>query len=218
MLSSILTASDVLATYNSETTVAGEVVAKIEALGRSAIAIQASGEDRDAPHRILEAAVQKWGHIDIIVNNAGTGKDQLLEETNDCSLRFPNFPRPSRTFTLQAVSSNRQYLEHDGAYMGTYASSEAALECISKVWAAELGQKYGARMNCVSPGPTADLWLRDTDMEVLKEGDAKIKETPVAARIAQPDDIAQIVVFLCEERSRWTTGSTISASGGLCYV
>lgn len=62
------------------------------------------------------------------------------------------------------------------------------------------------------------MWLRDTDPAVLEEWDTRMKETPAAPRIAVPDDIAQIVAFLSEEGSRWTTGSTINANGGLCFV
>jgi NAD(P)-dependent dehydrogenase (short-subunit alcohol dehydrogenase family) len=105
------------------------------------------------------------------------------------------------------------------AYTAAYTASKAALEGVTKVMAIELGHKYGATVNCVNPGPVAtDMWLRNTDPAVLDGWDSKMKEIPAAPRIATPDDIAQIVAFLSEEGSRWSTGSTVNANGGLCFV
>jgi 3-oxoacyl-[acyl-carrier protein] reductase len=62
------------------------------------------------------------------------------------------------------------------------------------------------------------MWLRDTEQEVQDEWETKMRETPAGARIAEVDDIAQIVAFLSEEGSRWSTESTVNANGGLCFV
>lgn len=99
-----------------------------------------------------------------------------------------------------------------------YTASKAALEGVTKVWALELGQKYGATVNCVNPGPVAtDMWSA-TDPTIQEAVLKELERTPAAARIATVDDIAQIVAFLSEERSRWSTGSTVNANGGLCFV
>ena len=73
-----------------------------------------------------------------------------------------------------------------------------------QVWSKELGHKYGTTVNCVNPGPTqTDMW-KGTPQAI---GDGhKIEETAAAHRLAVPDDVAQIVAFLCEEGSRWVVG------------
>jgi len=223
--------ANVLITYNNASTQANDIISKLEALGVEALGVQASGNDRTSPDRIVKAAVEKWQHIDIIINNAGAGDDCLLKDMThdlwdkilDCNLRFPTFLVQAATphFGSQPriVNVSSVIARMGGSYTTAYCASKAALEGITRVWALELGQKYGATVNCVNPGPVAtDMWLRDTDPAVLEEWDTKMKETPAAPRIAEVDDIAQIVAFLSEERSRWSTGSTVNANGGLCFV
>jgi 3-oxoacyl-[acyl-carrier protein] reductase len=223
--------ANVLITYNSASTQAAEVLERLRSLGVQAEGIQAGGNDRTAPKRIVDKAVENWGHIDIIVNNAGAGDDCLLENMNhelwdkilDCNLRFPTFlvkeAIPFFGTAPRIVNISSVIARMGGAWTTAYCATKAALEGVTKVWAQELGQKYGATVNCVSVGITAtDMWLRDTDEAVRQEWDAKMKEIPAAARIAEVDDIAQIVAFLSEEASRWTTGSTVNANGGLCFI
>ena len=223
--------ANVLITYNSASVQAEEVISKIKSFGSEAIGVQASGSDRDSPRRIVAAAVERWGHIDIIINNAGAGDDCLLQDMThelwdkilDCNLRFPTFlvkeAMPHFGTAPRIVNVSSVIARMGGSYSTAYCATKAALEGVTKVWALELGHKYGATVNCVNPGPVAtDMWLRDTDPEVLKEWDTKMKETPAAPRIAEVDDIAQVVAFLSEEASRWSTGSTVNANGGLCFV
>jgi NAD(P)-dependent dehydrogenase (short-subunit alcohol dehydrogenase family) len=224
--------ANILLTYNTSSEQADEVASQLQQRFKvEAFSIQAKGNDRDAPKRIVEAAVQRWGHIDIIINNAGAGDDALLEDITheqwdkilDCNLRFPVFLVKEAMSHLgtapRIVNVSSVLARMGGAYTAAYTASKAALEGVTKVMAIELGHKYGATVNCVNPGPVAtDMWLRDTDPAVLAEWDSKMKEIPAAPRIATPDDIAQIIAFLSEEGSRWSTGSTINANGGLCFV
>ena len=204
---------------------------QIRALGVAAEGVQAGGSDRDAPQRIVAKAVQLWGHIDIIINNAGAGDDCLLQDMThelwdkvlDCNLRFPAFlvkeAIPHFGTSPRIVNISSVIARMGGSWTTAYCASKAAMEGVTKVWAQELGQKYGATVNCVNPGPVkTDMWLRDTEQAVLDEWETKMKEIPAGARIAEVDDIAQIVAFLSEETSRWCTGSTVNANGGLCPV
>lgn len=86
--------------------------------------------------------------------------------------------------------------------------------------AKELGHKYHANINCVCPGPVnTGLWEASIqDPEMKQHWDHVVRNTPAAPRVAEVDDIAQIVAFLSEEGSRWTTGSLINANGGLLFV
>jgi 3-oxoacyl-[acyl-carrier protein] reductase len=223
--------ANVLITYNKASTQASEVIGQLISIGVDADGIQASGSDRGSPRRIVAKAVEKWGHIDIIVNNAGAGDDCLLADMTheiwdkvlDCNLRFPTFlvkeAIPHFGTAPRIVNISSVIARMGGSYTTAYCTTKAALEGVTKVWAQELGQKYGATVNCVNPGPVrTDMWLRDTDQAVLDEWESKMKEIPAGARIAEVDDIAQIVAFLSEEASRWSTGSTVNANGGLCPV
>ncbi|KAJ6086809.1 hypothetical protein N7467_005723 [Penicillium canescens] len=223
--------ANVLITYNQASTQAKAVISQLQTLGVSAEGVQASGSDRGSPQRIVAKAVETWGHIDIIINNAGTGDDALLSDLThelwdkvlDCNLRFPTFLLKEAMAHFgtapRIVNVSSVIARMGGSYSTAYCATKAALEGVTKVWAQELGQKYGATVNCVNPGPVkTDMWLKDTEQTVLDEWDAKMNEIPAGARIAEVDDIAQIVAFLSEEGSRWSTGSTVNANGGLCFV
>jgi NAD(P)-dependent dehydrogenase (short-subunit alcohol dehydrogenase family) len=81
--------------------------------------------------------------------------------------------------------------------------------------AKELPPKYGCTVNSVSPGPTRTEGFAAAGEEQMKVLQPIIDQTPVGPRMAQPDEIAYAVAFLCEERARWINGVHLIASGGL---
>ncbi len=91
-----------------------------------------------------------------------------------------------------------------------YCSSKAALEGITRCLAAELGSK-GHTVNAVNPGPVQTELMEKVPKELVE---MQKNATPVENRVGTTDDIAQIVGFLAEEKSRWVSGQAISASGG----
>jgi 3-oxoacyl-[acyl-carrier protein] reductase len=94
--------------------------------------------------------------------------------------------------------------------LGVYCSSKAAIEGLTRCWAAELG-KSGTTVNCVNPGPVQSAMLENIPREIV---DMQKQQTPIENRIGTIDDVAQIVVWLAGESSRWVTGQVINASGG----
>lgn len=222
--------ADVLITYASAEKKANEVAEQVKEMGVQCIVLEAQGTDKGAPKKIVNAVVKAWGHIDIIINNAAVGPDVFLEdltydvweETLNCNVRFPTFlvkeamPYFGTAPRIVNISSVAGRL--GGRMYTPYTALKAALEGVTKVLAQELGQKYGATVNCVNPGPVAtDMWnTTNGDLQAAKSW--RIKETPAAARVGTVDDIAQIVAFLSEETSRWTTGSTVNANGGWLFV
>ncbi|KAJ5923153.1 dehydrogenase with different specificitie [Penicillium verhagenii] len=217
--------ANVLITYEKSVTAAEQVVCEIEKIGTKAIAIQANSENIESPPQ------NPWGKVHIIVNNAGIGDDIFLEDLTEAdfdrhmtvNVRMPTFlVKAAMSFFGDApriVNLSSIMARMGGAQATAYTASKAALEGVTKVLAVELGHKYGATVNCVNPGPVdTDMW-RQTDKAVRDEYEGKkAVETPAAPRIGTVDDIAVIVAFLCEEQSRWTTGSTICANGGMVCV
>ena len=223
--------ANIVITYNAASKEAESVSKAIEDLGSKVIVVHGPGTDPNTPQAVVRAAVEAFGKIDIIVNNAGTGDDCLLKDLTHelydkilaTNLKLPAFllkaALPHLGASPRVVNISSIAARAGPSYMTAYASSKAALEGATRVWASELGKDYNVTVNCVNPGPIAtDMWLRDTEQAVLDEWDVKMKETPAAPRIATVDDVAQIVAFLCEEGSRWCTGSVVNANGGLLFV
>ncbi|KAH8693057.1 dehydrogenase with different specificitie [Talaromyces proteolyticus] len=223
--------ANVLITYEKSAKAAEGVVEQIEKLGTKGMALQASCLDIKSPGKIVKALVEAWGKIHIIINNAGIGDDIFLEDLTESdfdrhiiiNVRMPIFlVKAAMQFFGEAprIVNVSSIMARVGSPQATaYTASKSALEGVTKVLAIELGHKYGATVNCVNPGPVeTDMWLQ-TDKDVRDMWEAnKAAETPAAPRIGTVDDIAQIVAFLSEEQSRWTTGSTVCANGGMVCV
>lgn len=91
-----------------------------------------------------------------------------------------------------------------------YCSSKAALEGLTRCWAAELGL-YGTTVNAVAPGPVESDMLANIPKEIVqRQKDA----TPVQKRVGTPREITEVVVWLAGEHSSWVSGQVVNASGG----
>lgn len=168
--------------------------------------------------------------LDILVNNAGLGDNRPLEQVtpeiydhlmnvNVKALLFmtkafvPYVRRGGRIVNLSSISARGGY-----ATQSVYAATKAAVEGMTKVWATELGHKYGITVNCINPGPVDTDMYRAAGKVHLARMEKENQKTPAAPRAGTPEDIADIVCFLCEERARWVTGDTICANGGMLFV
>lgn len=168
--------------------------------------------------------------IDILVNNAGVGGNAPLEEVtvdeyerimgvNVRSVVFmtqavlPYISRGGRIVNLSSISSRGGY-----STQSVYAASKAAVEGLTRVWATEFGHKYGITVNCVNPGPVDTDMYRAAGPVHLARMEEQNKKVPAAPRCGTEGDIADIIAMLCEERSRWITGDTICANGGMLYT
>ncbi|KAF2804885.1 short chain oxidoreductase/dehydrogenase [Mytilinidion resinicola] len=223
--------ANILLTYISSAQKASEIVSQITSSGGAAIAVQADCMDPASPQKIVSAATAAFGaRIDIVVNNAGAGDELYLA---DCTLehfdkvfytnvRFPMFlvkeclpylPRGGRVVNVSSVCARQGW-----PMQTAYSASKACMESFAKTWAAELGHTYGITVNAVNPGPVAtDMW-NATPVDAVPGMQNYIDITPAAPRVGEVDDVVQVVAFLCEERSRWVTGSTVCANGGACFV
>lgn len=224
--------ANVLITYASSKGPAEEVAKEIRRLGVDCLLCEAKGTDRSAPAAVIKTATQDWKTIDIIVNNAAQGGELTLLETTDedfdtqvnVNLRFPLWlikeavpyfgPAP------RIVNMSSMYARSGHAGCLVYSACKGGIESATRALSRELGQKYNATVNCVSPGPVnTDLWRKAIEDPKAREAwEAPIRDTPAAPRVGEVEDVAMIVGFLCEEGSRWVTGSVVSGTGGMQFV
>uniref|UniRef100_A0A093V570 3-oxoacyl-[acyl-carrier-protein] reductase FabG n=1 Tax=Talaromyces marneffei PM1 TaxID=1077442 RepID=A0A093V570_TALMA len=218
----------VVVTYTSESSSAkaDNILSRLAdyKYGRSAITVQADLRTMDGPSQVIAATIKAFPDegISILVNNAGCEVQKRLSEAtvedlayvHDLNVRgtmlmtqavLPHLRRPGRIINIGSVGARAGFPGYS-----LYASSKAAIEGFTRCWAAELGVD-GHTVNCVNPGPVDTDMIYQINPAIVE---AQKKSTPVEQRLATVDDIAQICAFLAEERSRWVTGQTISASGG----
>ena len=209
-------------TYEKAADRAAEVVARIEGLGRKAIAIQADAADADAVTTAVDHATEALGGLDILVNNAGilpTGTiDQITIADVDRVLAV------NVRAVFAAVMAAVRHLPDGGriitvgSYLGAervprpglslYAASKSALVGLTRALARDLGPR-GITAVLVQPGPT------DTDMNPADgpRGEGS-RAASALGRHAEPIDIAASVAHAAGPAGRFITGSAITVDGG----
>ncbi|KAL3462044.1 hypothetical protein BJX64DRAFT_149589 [Aspergillus heterothallicus] len=205
-----------------------EADAVVASLPSPSIAVLGDMSEIETPKRLVEAALQEWKRIDILVNSVGLAVNKPFEEQtlDDWDLLvnvngrgtflmtqgvLPHLTKGSGRIVNIASISARGPPPNQTIYAGT----KGMVDSFTKCWAKELPPKYGCTVNSVSPGPTMTEGFAAAGEEQMKILQPIIDQTPVGARMAQPDEIAYAVAFLCEERARWINGAHLIASGGL---
>ncbi|RBR26570.1 uncharacterized protein FIESC28_00646 [Fusarium coffeatum] len=220
----------IVATYTSPTSeiLVKELSEKLASLDppSQCIGVKSDLKEEASPAKIVREAVAAFGpQIDILVNNAGM---EIVKPHTDItpsdfdSIFYLNVRAP--LLLLQAV---KPYLPSSGGgriinissvgarcgfkHLSLYCASKAALEGLTRSWAAELGAE-GHTVNAVNPGPVQSELLDNIPKEIVE---MQKKQTTAGNRLGEVDDVAQIVAWLASEESRWITGQALSASGGL---
>jgi len=184
------------------------------------------------PERVVAAAEAQLGRVDCLVNNVGGTEIRTLGELTDADwqasfeLNLMSAVRATRaalpgmrergTGTIVNVSSTSG--KRPSASMPDYSVMKAALLSFSRL-VADVHAADGIRCNAVTPGPTAtEAWLGEGGLaEQQGERDAVLSKVGAGrplGRLAEPDEIAAVIVFLCSERSSYVTGAAWSADGG----
>ena len=185
------------------------------------------------PERLIETAVAALGRLDCLVNNVGAARQAVFEEVADeewdaywqlnvmshvraIRAALPHL-RAAGNAAIVNVSSTAGKRPSTG--MPHYSVTKAAMLSLSRL-VADLYAKDGIRCNAVTPGPTAtDAWLGEGGLADQQPGDrdevlAKVGAGRPLGRLAQPEEIAAVIVFLCSDRAAYVTGSAWSADGG----
>jgi 3-oxoacyl-[acyl-carrier protein] reductase len=184
------------------------------------------------PERAVEEAAEPLGGLDVLVNNVGVARQARFEEVPDeewdayWQLNVMSYVRAIRaalpylraSANASIVNVSSTAAKRPSTGMPHYSVTKAAVLSLSRL-VADLYAKEGIRCNAVTPGPTAtSAWLGEGGLadqqgerdEVL----AKVGAGRPLGRLAEPDEIAAVIAFLCSERASYVTGAAWSADGG----
>jgi 3-oxoacyl-[acyl-carrier protein] reductase len=210
--------------YANNQAAANDTVATIEAGGGRAVAIQADvGRVADV-RRLFVESVARFGRIDILVNNAATFAYRSFAETTEedfdrvfaLNTRGPFFAMQEAARRLpdrgRVVNISSGVTTVGFPNQSVYCASKAALEQLTLVLANELGHR-NITVNSVLVGATRTDMLSEVAVQAPGFDEAIIRRTPLG-RLGEPDDIADVVAFLCSDDARWITGQSLRADGG----
>jgi NAD(P)-dependent dehydrogenase (short-subunit alcohol dehydrogenase family) len=202
-------------------------IAEIRATGGIADFISSDLSDAASARAVARKAVELGnGHVDILVNNAGMfpfgptheTSEESFDEVYALNVKAPYFlvaelaPLMAQRGKGAIVNVSTMVADYGAAGMSVYGSSKAAINLLTKAWAAEYGPR-GVRVNAVSPGPT-------TTEGTAAIGDAlqQLAAQAPAGRPAAPEEIAEAILFLATDRASFVQGAILPVDGGRTAV
>lgn len=217
--------ASVVVNYASSKEGADKVVAEIEGEGGKALAVQADVSNQEDIDRLFTQAKDKYGRLDVLVNNAGIYEFASLAEVTP-----EHFHKQYNLNVLGLILASQKAAEHFdeaggsiiniGSLVGrtplagasVYSSTKAAVDAVTKSLSKELGPR-GIRVNSLNPGMVE---TEGTHTAGFIGGDLHkhIESQTPLGRVGQPQDIGQVAVFLASPDSGWVTGETLVVAGG----
>lgn len=206
---------------NSENEAKGTVNAIIKN-GGNAFAIKADVSNKKDVTQLFDKTIETYGKVDVLVNNAGIMISKLIKDnTQDDFTNQFNVNVRGVFNTLQeadnklADNGNIINISSSTAKLmfptyGIYSATKAAVEQMTRVFSKEIGR--GISVNAIAPGATeTELFLKGKSQEFID----KLSSMNAFNRLAKPIDIANVVVFLASDESKWISGQVIGANGAL---
>lgn len=177
----------------------------------------------DAPAKIVALALERFGRLDYLVNNAGVGSPKPVHEASDgdfdgmmdimlkAPFRLCREVLPHLDNGASIVNVTSTFAHVGGRRGGAYSAAKGGLKSLTEHMACEYGPR-GIRSNCVAPGVTmTEMVAHRFEDEVFKR--ANVETTPYP-RLAKPEDIASVIAFLCSDGSQMINGQSIVVDGG----
>lgn len=202
------------------------VVAAIRAEDGVADFLPAELDDADSTRKLAQRALEIAGHVDILINNAGIfpfgPTAQTSQDTFDgvyaTNVRAPFIlvgelaPKMAERGKGAIVNLSSMVGDFGMAGLALYGSTKAAINLLTKAWAAEFGPR-GVRVNAVSPGPTVT-----EGTAAMGDGLAQIAAAAPAGHPATPEEIADAIVYLASDNASFVHGVVLSVDGGRAAV
>ena len=193
---------------------------EIEEAGGSALFVQTDVSVRDQVQRLIDAAVDQWGTLDVMVNNAGiTGVtahildmtqeiwDQIISVNQTgvfiCSQVAARAMAPKGAGVILNISSVNGFLPQPGAF--AYGAAKGAIEAMTKSLANDMAP-HGIRVNGIAPGPI--------DVDLPDGAAAGPIDMALMGRSGLPAEVASAALFLCSDEGSYVTGHTLVVDGG----
>jgi 3-oxoacyl-[acyl-carrier protein] reductase len=215
--------ASVIVNYANGKDSAEQLVRGIKENGGEAISVQADVSKSQEVKKLFNTAIEKYGRIDVLVNNAGIMTLKMIKDTTDEDFTRQFDINVRGTFNTMREAATR--LADNGTIINfstsvnrlmlqgyaTYVATKAAVEQLTRVFSKEVGSR-GINVNSVSPGPT--------NTELFNNGKSEETITRLASlsafnRIGEPDDIAKVIVFLASDDAKWITAQNIGVNGGM---
>ena len=201
-----------------------DVVREIESLGSEALAAKANVADSKETEGMAKAAIKKFGRIDILVNNAGIYPFKPLVEMKEedwdrvMGVNLKGVFNCTKAVLPKMIEQKSGNIINISSIAGTvlgylnlvhYSASKGGVLGFTRSAALELAQ-YRIRVNAIAPGAVETPGTKVVGEEALKQ----VEQTIPQKRVGQPDDIANLVVFLASDDSSYITGQLIVVDGG----
>lgn len=182
--------------------------------------------DRNSVKELYNDVVNRFGYIDILINNAGIMKDRTTKNMSYEEFDDVIDTNVKGTFNMVKLFGPEMQKRGSGSIINitsfvskngnigqaNYVASKAAIEGMSKCWAKEFTTHgENVRVNCVSPGVVLTDIFNNTPIDIV-DG---FKGKTAFKRLATVDDIANVILFLCKEESSYITGTTIDVDGNI---
>ena len=193
---------------------------------KNVVGMKLNVSDSKACEEFCKEVIAKYGHIDVLVNNAGITRDALINKMSDEMWDLVLQVNLKSVFNLCRWIGPHMAEKGSGSIINissvvgefgnigqvNYSASKSAMFGLSKSLAKELARK-GAQVRCnaVAPGYTMTDMLKTVPQELLD----KFAKTTMLGRLGQPQDIANACLFLASDESAYITGQVISVNGGM---
>jgi len=201
-----------------------EVAEEIRSRGGEAIFYRLDVTDREAVKRMVDAVVERYGRIDILINNAGITRDaQFLKMTEEdwdkvIAVNLKGVFNVTQAVAPVMVAQGKGKIVNAASVVAlygnfgqtNYVASKAGVIGMTKVWARELGRK-GINVNAVAPGFIQTEMTAKVPEKILQ----MVRERTPLGRLGAPRDVAYAYLFLASEESDYVNGAVLSVDGGL---
>ncbi|MEO1366188.1 MAG: beta-ketoacyl-ACP reductase [Acidobacteriota bacterium] len=209
------------------------LTAELESAGGEASVMNVDVTDGDAVEAAVQAVKERWGRIDVLVNNAGILRDSQLvkwrggevvsmmsDEDFDAviNVNLKGVFLCTRAVAPHMIEAERGVILSASSVVGlygnfgqtNYAATKAGVINMTRGWARELG-RFGIRANAVAPGFIATDMVESMPTKIL---DTMAGRTPLA-RLGHPDEVAEVYLWLASDASSFVSGAVLSVDGGL---